>query len=101
MLHLRVPVAEPGEYRIHFVLRLDRSGGTVGVQLDGEPAALADGDSTVDAYRPYRTLLRDYSLAPRQLSAGAHTLAIVFSGAPDDVPRPEIGVDFVWVQKVD
>jgi hypothetical protein len=100
VLQLRVPVAEGGEYRVHFVTRLDPRGGTVRVRFDGEPTALAGGDSTVDAYRPYRTLLRDYSLAPRPLPAGAHTLGFVFESAPDDVPRPEIGIDFVWVQKV-
>jgi len=99
-LQLRVPVADSGEYRVHFVTRLDPRGGTVRVRFDGEPTPLAGGDSTVDAYRPYRTLLRDYSLAPRQLSAGTHTLGFVFDNAPDDVPRPEIGFDFVWVQKV-
>jgi hypothetical protein len=101
MLRIRVPVADSGEYRIRFVMRLDRHGGTVAVRFAGEPAPLQSGDSTVNTYRPHRTLLRDYALEPRRLTAGAHTLAFVFQGAPDDVQRPAIGIDFVWVQKVD
>lgn len=99
-VRLRVPVAAEGEYRVHFVTRLDPRGGMVHVMLDGETATLGSGDSTVNMHVPYRTLLRNFTLAPRELSAGPHTLDLVFDGAPDGVPRPEIAVDFVWVQRV-
>ena len=99
VLRLNVPVAASGEHRIHFVARLDQNGGTADVTWDGEPAELTNGTSSVDLYRPYRTLLRNYTLSQRQIAAGTHVLEFIFTGAPPDVERPEIGIDFVWVQE--
>ncbi|MGD2154689.1 MAG: DUF2961 domain-containing protein [Gemmatimonadales bacterium] len=100
VLRLAVPVTAAGEYRIHFVARLARTGGTLQVWWDGEPAELTTDSATVDLYRPHRTLLRNHTLRRRQLAAGTHTLEFVFEGAPEDVERPEIGIDFVWVQEI-
>ncbi|MFH1765206.1 MAG: glycoside hydrolase family 172 protein [Gemmatimonadota bacterium] len=97
---LTVPVEEEGEYRIHFVARLDPSGPSLLLSWDGEAATLTTGGSTVDLHRPHRTLLRNFTLSPRQLSAGAHTLEFLYEGAAAGVARPEVGLDFVWVQKV-
>lgn len=99
-LHLSVPVDTSGEYRIRFVARLDSNGGRVRLLLDGAPATLASGDSTVDLRLPDRTVLRDFYLAPALLTAGPHDLAFVYDGAPAEVARPAIGLDFVWVQEV-
>ncbi|NIM52870.1 MAG: DUF2961 domain-containing protein [Gemmatimonadales bacterium] len=100
VLRLRVPVIAEGEYRIHFVARLDPNGGTAQVKWDGEPAQLTAGTSTVDLHRPHRTLLRNYTLRQQQLTAGTHILEYVFDGAAPGVRRPEFGIDFVWVQEV-
>lgn len=100
VLRLAVPVTADGEYRVHFVARLERKGGTLQVKWDGEPAELTTEGSTVDLYRPHRSLLRNYTLRQRQLSAGTHTLEFVFEGAPGEVARPEFGIDFVWVQAI-
>ncbi len=100
-LQLRVPVPEDGEYRIHFVARLDPHGCVARVNWDGEPAQLRTGSSTIDLYRPHRTILRNFTLERRQLSVGTHTLELVFEGAEEGVERPEIGIDFVWVQKLE
>ena len=97
---LTLPVQEEGEYRIHFVARLDPKGAEVQVWWDGEPADLTTGSSDVALYRPHRTLLRNFTLRPRHLTAGPHTLEFLYEGAPAGVARPEIGLDFVWVQKV-
>jgi hypothetical protein len=97
-LRLRVPVAADGEYQVHFVARLDAKGGTAQVRWDGEPAELDTETSSVDLYQPYRTLLRNFTLKPRQLSAGTHVLELVFGGAAEGVAEPEFGIDFVWVQ---
>jgi hypothetical protein len=70
------------------------------VRLDGEAAELTTETTSIDLYRPHRTLLRNFTLRPRDLNAGAHTLEFVFSGASDAVARPELGIDFVWVQEV-
>jgi hypothetical protein len=99
-LRLRVPVARAGPYLVHFVVRLDGSGGTVRVRWDGQPARLESGDSTLSTYLEYRTVLRDVVLRPLQLAAGPHTLQLVFDGAPPDAGRPAIGIDFVWVQEI-
>jgi hypothetical protein len=100
VLRLNVAVPEAGEYRIHFVARLDPGSGALHVNWDGEPADLGGGSPTVDLYRPYRTLLRNFTIARQQLAAGAHTLEFRFDGAPAEVSMPQIGIDFVWVQKI-
>jgi len=56
VLRLTVPVPEAGEYRIHFIARLDPGSGALHVNWDGAPA----GGS-----------------------------------------NPRIGIDFVWVQKLE
>jgi hypothetical protein len=99
-LRFRLPVDEDGEYRVHFVARLDPNGGTAQVRWDDEPAHLRSGDSTIDLYRPHRTLLRNFTLEPMQLAAGAHTLELIYDGAADGVDVPELGVDFIWLQRI-
>ncbi len=99
-IRLRVPITAAGEYRVHVVARLDGDGGTVRMRWDGEPAELADGAETLDLYLPHRTVLRNFTLRPRELSVGTHTLEFVYDGAPEAVQRPEVGIDFVWIQEV-
>jgi len=70
------------------------------MRWNGEPVTLANGSETVDFHRPYRTLLRNFTLATRELSAGAYTFELMYDGAAEDVNRPEFGIDFVWVQEV-
>jgi hypothetical protein len=97
---LTVPVPETGEYRVHFVARLDQNGGEVQVRWDGEMGEEIPGTRVLDLHRPHRTLLRNFTVSPGQVTAGSHTLELVFQGAPPEVVRPEIGVDFVWVQSI-
>jgi hypothetical protein len=97
---LAVPITEEGEYRIHFVARLDPNGSAVQVRWDGEAAALNTGASNLVLHRSYRTLLRDFTIQSLHLAPGAHTLEFVWEGAGPEVERPEIALDFVWVQKV-
>lgn len=100
VLKLEVPVPEDGEYRIHFVACLDASGGAADLRWDGEAALLSTKTSRVDFFRPHRTLLRNFTLESRELKAGLHALEFVYPGAVRDIERPEIGIDFVWVQKI-
>jgi hypothetical protein len=93
-------VLEEGEYRIHFVARLDPKAPELRVGWDGEAAELTTGVSNVELFRPYRTLLRNFTLRPLHLTAGSHTLEFLYEGADAGVDRPEVGLDFVWVQKV-
>ena len=99
-LRLQIPISSTGEYRIHFVARLDPNGGRVATRFDGEPAELTTDATSIDLYRPYRTLLRNFTLKPREITAGVHPLEFVFDGAAEAVMRPEIAIDFVWVQEV-
>jgi hypothetical protein len=99
-LRLRVPVAHDGRYVVHVVARLDDSGGMLRFRWDGAPAALSQGDSLVSLQIVGRTVLRDYPLQARALTAGRHTLELVFAGAAPEITRPEIGIDFVWVQEL-
>ena len=69
-------------------------------RLDGVSAELSTDTTAIDLYRPYRTLLRNFSLKPLDLGAGNHTLEFVFDGTNAGVDRPELGIDFVWVQEV-
>jgi hypothetical protein len=97
---LTVPVTEEGEYRIHFVARLDSSGPTVQLFWDGEFAYLGNGANAIDLHRPYRTLLRNFTLENRYLEPGNYTLEFLYEGAPAGVVQPAMGLDFVWVQKI-
>jgi len=99
-LWLRVPIQTAGEYRIHFIARLDNNGARANVRLDGDVATLTTDVNSIDLHRPYRTLLRNFTLQTRELDAGTHTLEFLFDGAADGVDRPEIGIDFVWVQEI-
>ena len=99
-LSLNIPIRAAGEYRIHFVARLDRNGGRAAMRLDGESAELTTETTTVDLYRPYRTLLRNFTLLPREFTAGTHTVEFVYEGAEEGINRPELGIDFVWVQEI-
>ena len=97
---LTVPIQEEGEYRIHFVARLDGNGPGLQVWWDGAPATLTTGRDMVDLYRADRTLLRNFTLETRHLTSGPHALEFLYGGAAAGVGRPEVGLDFVWVQKV-
>jgi hypothetical protein len=97
---LTVPIQEEGEYRIHFVARLDSNGPGLQVWWDGVPATLTTGTDMVDLYRANRTVLREFSLQTRQITSGAHTLEFLYAGSAAGVGRPEVGLDFIWVQKV-
>jgi hypothetical protein len=99
-LRLTVPVGHAGRYLVHFVARSDGQGGTLRVRWDGEPAALVTGDSVLDLALPARTVLRDYALPAQPLTAGRHVLEFVYAGAAPGITRPEIGIDFVWVQEL-
>ena len=95
-----MPIRTAGEYRIHFVARLNQDGGRTSLHFHGAAAELTTGTNSIDLYRPYRTLLRNFTLQQRELTAGAHTLEFVFDGANEMVTRPEVAIDFVWVQEI-
>lgn len=99
-LRLTIPVAEEGDYRVNFVARVDRRGASIQLFWDGEFARLTTGLSAAELYDPHRTLLRNFTLEPRHLTSGEHTLGFLYEGADASVADPEMALDFVWVQKI-
>lgn len=93
----RVP--EQGKYRVHFALALTPDSGRISAALNDRLTPLASYEGIIDLNQPYRFLLRNFTLPTTELNPGWHTLILKFEGASDSVERPEIGVDFIWIQK--
>jgi hypothetical protein len=98
---LAFAVDSPGRKKIHLTAALTPRAGKISLWLDGRPAILDGGGSAIDLYWASGILLRDFALEPVDLAAGEHTLALEFQGAEKASGPPEIGIDFIWVQKVD
>jgi hypothetical protein len=92
-------VEETGNIRLHIVLALTAQSGEISFLLDGEKTVLSNRQETLDLYRPYRTLLRNFTFPTAEFEAGRHRLTILFEGADPQVENPQIGIDFLWVQK--
>ncbi|MGZ5468940.1 MAG: glycoside hydrolase family 172 protein [Candidatus Aminicenantales bacterium] len=97
---LRIRVERTGKTQVHITAALTPRSGKLAAWLDGHPAEGAVQPSMIDLYDPFRTLLRTFSLEPAELAAGDHTLVLEYQGADAGVTRPEIGLDFIWVQKL-
>ncbi|MCJ7582231.1 MAG: DUF2961 domain-containing protein, partial [Candidatus Aminicenantes bacterium] len=93
------PVDETGAKRIHIALALTPNSGQISFLLDEKKVVLADKLDILDLYRPFRTLLRNFTLPVQDLESGRHILTLVYEGANPQVETPEIGIDFLWVQK--
>jgi hypothetical protein len=96
---LRIMVDSPGKKQVHITAALTPGSGTVSAWLDGLPAGGTGKPETIDLHEPFRTLLRTFSLEPVDMLPGEHVLVIEFKGVDAGISRPEIGLDFVWVQK--
>ncbi|MDH5468810.1 MAG: DUF2961 domain-containing protein, partial [Candidatus Aminicenantes bacterium] len=94
-------VKEKGTKRIHFAAALSPSSGRISVLVDNTATAFSDKQEIIDLYRPFRTLLRNFTLPPIELEPGEHSLTLKYEGAEAQVKKPEIGIDFIWVQKTD
>lgn len=95
----KIPVSLAGRQQIHVALAMTARSGKIAFRIDGRPLLLEDGAENVDLYRPYRTLLRSIALMPVELQAGDHTLTLEVKSTPDEVINPEVGIDFIWVQR--
>jgi hypothetical protein len=94
-------IDEQGKYRVHFAVALTPKAGRISVGLNDQFMPLTNNEKMIDLNRPYRTLLRNFTLPTTELMPGRHMLVLKFEGAPADLERPEIGIDFIWVQKTD
>jgi hypothetical protein len=96
------PLDEEGVYRIHLTAALTPEGGRLeAVQVDDLPATLQDRPTTFDLYRPHRRLLRSFALQDLELGKGRHTLVLRYAGAAAGIRSPEIGIDFIRIQKIE
>ncbi|HUV12527.1 MAG TPA: DUF2961 domain-containing protein, partial [Acidobacteriota bacterium] len=98
-LSFRVPIEQSGKYRIQFVARLEASGGTVTPLWDD--ATVNGVEVPFDLHRPHGTLSRRLSVGEMELGEGEHRLTLRFEGAGVNVQVPVIGIDFIWVQRLD
>lgn len=94
----KIPVAKEGKKQIHVALSLTPASGRVAFHLDGQPLPLGNGATSLDLRDPHRTLLRSMDMKPGELTVGEHVLAIESLDEPGSSGKPEIGVDFIWVQ---
>ncbi|MBN2133390.1 MAG: hypothetical protein JW741_28080, partial [Sedimentisphaerales bacterium] len=94
-----IPVDSAGKKQIYVTMAMTPQSGTVAFRLDGEPLPLANRVETVDLYRPYRTLLRNVPLMTQELKAGDHTLTVEWRDTSNRAGKPEVGIDFIWVQR--
>jgi hypothetical protein len=93
----RIPIRSTGKRQIHVALALTPQASRIAFRLNDQPLQLANRADSIDLYTPHRTLLRSIELMPMQLETGEHTLTLELVDA--SVTRPEIGVDFIWIQE--
>lgn len=97
----RFEIPEAGNYRIYITAALTPRSGMVSIQLNGKSILLRDKNEQIDLYRPYRTLLRNFALQDQNLQSGDHFLALIYAGSNEKVKQPEVGIDFIWIQKIE
>jgi hypothetical protein len=95
----QIPISSAGKQQIHVALAMTARSGRIAFRLDGHPLLLENSAEDVDLYCPYRTLLRSIALMPMELETGSHTLMLELKDAPDGVTNPQVGIDFIWVQR--
>lgn len=92
-------VRESGDKSVRLTLAMTRQSGKLAVFVDGKSVLWEGGQATIDLFEPYRVQLRTFSLAKMPFSAGEHRLTLRYEGAPSAAAAPEIGIDFIWIQK--
>ncbi|TFH28267.1 MAG: DUF2961 domain-containing protein [Bacteroidia bacterium] len=81
--------------RIGFTLLKGPEGGTMTIQVNGNPVKFK-GKDTVDLQGPRRWVLDNYLSEPVQLRGGQNEITLE-SGDP--VKGKKIGIDFVWIKE--
>lgn len=94
----RLPVAQDGKYRLHVTAAHTPKSGRVSVMFDGKRIGFG-GDAGMDYHAAHRTLSRDSVSDLIELKKGDYDLVLSYDGGPEGLDKPEIGVDFLWVQK--
>ena len=94
-------IREKGEYLVHFAAALIPNSGRISYALDDRFMPLNDDQETLDLHVPYRNLLRNFTFPSIELEPGVHTMILRFEGASSEAENPEIGIDFIWIQKTE
>lgn len=97
-IDFKLQVASAGPKRLFLTAALTPTSGQLTAYLNHKPLKSGDEAAVIDLYRPYRTLLRNFSFNILELEAGAHTLTLAYKGARPSIMKPEIGIDFIWIQ---
>jgi len=94
-------IETPGKKRVVLAFGLTPQSGKVSFKLDGEPVKLSGNRESVDLFRPYRTIIRAFPLEVQELTAGKHVVTLVYEGENEKVIKPEIDIDFIWIQSIE
>jgi hypothetical protein len=95
-LAVDLPVGSTGKYIVHVTAAPGPESAKIVAALDGKPLAL--GGDTIELKTDYRLLQRNYSSRLLNLEAGQHRLVFRLAH-PRQSATPQIGIDFVWLQK--
>ena len=93
-LNFDIPIDSPGDYTIHINMALSPLSGYISLFCDDEKFQSAN------LYRPYRTLSREITFHTIKHSKGKHTITIEYIENKSISSEPEVGIDFIWVQKI-
>jgi len=91
-------VEKAGNKKVHLAAGLTPLSGKVSFLMDGKPAVLSSGLTAIDLYRPFRTLLRNFTLQEMELDQGRHELTAVYEGSEHNTGDIKIHIDFFWIQ---
>jgi hypothetical protein len=94
-------IREKGEYRVHFAAALIPNSGKISYALDERFMPLTNDQEILDLNEDYRNLLRNFTFPSNDFDPGIHTLIVRYEGASAGVENPEIGIDFIWIQKTE
>jgi hypothetical protein len=93
-------VTKEGKKRIHFAAALNPASGKISALFDGDPLLFRNKAKSIDLFKPYRVLLRNFTFQDQELKPGKHTLTFKYEGATSKTEKPEIGLDFIWIQDI-
>jgi len=96
-----IPVDNPGEYRVYITAAHTPASGRILVILNNQLADYHSHTEVIDLYAPYRIVSRNYFLARSNLNKGNQILTLEYNGSEEKIKDPEIGIDFIWIQKLE
>ncbi|KPK80976.1 MAG: hypothetical protein AMS27_15905, partial [Bacteroides sp. SM23_62_1] len=96
-----IPVENTGEYRVYITAAHTPASGKIIVSLNNQPADLHQQTEVINLHVPDRILSRNYLLTRTTLKEGNHILTLKYDGCEEHITNPEIGLDFIWIQKLE